>query len=1044
MLSESTKTIVALLAFTEYAQADGDQTRLDSLPHSAEQHARLRTLFNSPRYRQAGFEVLDLKSCTDSGDVLKRLKQVGDLANSRPVASVVLVWSGHGQTFDRDLRLATPECTDPLDDTSGLPAKEIVIQSGARRARHFCVFIDACEAGGSALEFAQVAAAREWNGADNEHSFAAFYASYPFAGEKKAKDGVYLSLLASVLERGPSKEAVARARQAWGNFGFNDKDRLLSAEDIEQGISAEILADPQVARGVQVPGATKFGAQYLFPNPLFSASAPARMVDQEALDTHFLPKARGIEPSEQGWHFTGRVQATRDILQWANAEPGSAPPVYVLIGSGGTGKSALVGRLIALADPDARERLRAEGWSEEEDRTRGTLPAVGLFDAAMHLRNLTAQRVVDQLGDLLRLDRQTSPAAFVDKIAQQGNTAKLLIFDALDEAEDPQAVALAVIRPLARIGCRILVATRRSAKARGAEDLLQLLAGVSVEPHDLDADVHSRKDIADYVVERIRAAHSPQFADDPALVELASAKISERADGKFLYARIATSNLLRCVEPVSAETLDQMLKVDVGGVFEQDLQTIDRAFQDHFKRKDRGASRLLEALAWAQGNGIPIRDGLWATVGNALASRPRPGVAPEFLIDHVRWVLREAGRYVLEDGDGDQAVYRLFHQSLIDHFRPNPDAESDTARAVSDALNGLVVGMGGWALANPYLVRQMAAHRALCRPQTELHDLLVEFEWVRARLEISDAQALVDDYDYVNDPAPAAVAQVGRTLSMTAHILAKDKQQLIPQLLGRLPPEDDALRRMREATRRAMDRPMWIPRLGGLSQSGALIRVIESPGFVDINDVAFSSDGTLVASGHQDGTVCLWDTCSGQAWGEPLRGHDGDVWSVAFSSDGTLVASGGNDKTVRLWDARSGQALGEPLRRHDGVTHVAFSPDGTRVASASNNGTVRLWDARSGQPLGESLPGHVGAVTHVAFSPDGTRVASGGEDRTVRLWDARSGQAVAIVFGDTSFGPMAVNPLGLTLQVVAAQSSGRLVFLDLFEPAAHPPASTNT
>ena len=280
---------------------------------------------------------------------------------------------------------------------------------------------------------------------------------------------------------------------------------------------------------------------------------------------------------------------------------------------------------------------------------------------------------------------------------------------------------------------------------------------------------------------------------------------------------------------------------------------------------------------------------------------------------------------------------------------------------------------------------------------------------------------------------------------MTAHILAKDKQQLIPQLLGRLPPEDDALRRMREATRRAMDRPMWIPRLGGLSQSGALIRVIESPGFVDINDVAFSSDGTLVASGHQDGTVCLWDTCSGQAWGEPLRGHDGDVWSVAFSSDGTLVASGGNDKTVRLWDARSGQALGEPLRGHDGaVRSVAFSPDGTRVASASNNGTVRLWDARSGQPLGESLPGHVGAVTHVAFSPDGTRVASGGEDRTVRLWDARSGQAVAIVFGDTSFGPMAVNPLGLTLQVVAAQSSGRLVFLDLFEPAAHPPASTNT
>jgi hypothetical protein len=97
------------------------------------------------------------------------------------------------------------------------------------------VFIDACEAGGSALEFSEVAAARAWNDADKEHSFAAFYASYPFVN---AKDGIYLSLLASILEEGPSKEAEAKANEQWGNFGFNDKDRLLSAGDIDQGIAA--------------------------------------------------------------------------------------------------------------------------------------------------------------------------------------------------------------------------------------------------------------------------------------------------------------------------------------------------------------------------------------------------------------------------------------------------------------------------------------------------------------------------------------------------------------------------------------------------------------------------------------------------------------------------------------------------------------------------------------------------------------------------------------------------------------------------------------
>jgi WD40 repeat protein len=183
-----------------------------------------------------------------------------------------------------------------------------------------------------------------------------------------------------------------------------------------------------------------------------------------------------------------------------------------------------------------------------------------------------------------------------------------------------------------------------------------------------------------------------------------------------------------------------------------------------------------------------------------------------------------------------------------------------------------------------------------------------------------------------------------------------------------------------------------------------------------VNALAFNSDGSLLASGGDDGTILVRDVASGRV--KPLADVRNAVEDLAFNPDGTHIAACGEKGFVGAWEIRTGRdvftlQVSPPYN----LTAVCYSSDGRRLALADMNPIIRVLDTKTGKEV-LILDGEIASTNEVAFSPDGQHLAAAGDDKMLRIWDLRT-RATRVKPGhNASVTSVAYDPSGKSLATV--------------------------
>jgi WD40 repeat protein len=764
---------------------------------------------------------------------------------------------------------------------------------------------------------------------------------------------------------------------------------------------AEEEAKARLLDGVK-PGRAKPIVEPSYPVRLGQRPAAVRVTEsvvagsmiEREFRAHWDPRARGVPlASDLGWYFAGRTRVLRELVTWMS-DPDLDHRARVVTGDPGSGKSAVLARLVTLADPQVRQRVPQAVLTAAP---AGTLPPPGGIDAAIHARNKALPDVLAALATATGIVHPdttatvTSPERqvrnLIDQLIAQPQR-RVVILDALDEAIDSEQLVSKLLVPLLEAapqsGLRLLVGTRRP--------LVDAL-GDRIVVLDLDGPSYLHEaDLAEYVTRVLLAEHEPDrptpYRGRRELAEQVARAVAGRAHKTFLLARIVAQSLISDDNPVdtSRSGWELQLPATVGLAFE--------GYLERFGPDQQRAGDLLTALAFAEGAGLPRQ--FWAPVASALCG------TSDYADADIDWVVRAAADYLLTVPEHGRLVYRLYHEALAEHLRapyPGPAPQRRLTLTMRGLVPATAAGQPDWEAADPYLRAHLASHAAAAG---ELDQLLADPGFL---LSTDPGHLLRALPTAIN----AAAVQVARLYRSALHQLrdrptAEAASYL--ELFARQARLDELADRIEHITLPRSWSVPWVRPSTAIS--GQVVG--RNAGWVRTLAVTELDGRLVIVSGGHNGTLQVWDPIGQARIGQPLQAHSDPVTALAVAHENgrMVLVSGGEDKALRQWDLADLSPVGDTLHGHQSpITAVAIGRMGGQSVLVSAGGTygdvdgeVWVWDAagREGRRLLErQLRVRAVALTELG---SGVAVVCGFDRGHIEVFDLADGSRIRTILPD--------------------------------------------